>query len=136
MRNAAVMLIIKDGLILGITRRSDQTKWGLVGGKVDEGETIKEAAIRECKEECGVIVKECVEIYHQFEPKHSPDGIDFMSYCFYATDWEGEPSKCEDMEVAWITAKQLTSDETAAFGSYNRATLATFTLHFPEVILK
>ena len=44
-KEAGVMLIVEDGLILGISRRHDKTKFGFLGGKVNPGETVKLAAI-------------------------------------------------------------------------------------------
>ncbi|MDD4706281.1 MAG: NUDIX domain-containing protein [Bacilli bacterium] len=46
---------IKDGsLLISMSERSSKKgKYTLIGGFVDEGETIKEAARRECQEEIG-----------------------------------------------------------------------------------
>jgi 8-oxo-dGTP pyrophosphatase MutT (NUDIX family) len=62
MKEAGVMLIIKDGLILGISRRHNKAIFGLPDGKFDpeEGDqTTKDTAIRETHEETGILVKDC-----------------------------------------------------------------------------
>ncbi len=138
MKEAGVMLIIKDGLILGISRRHDKTIFGLPGGKFDssEGDTnTKETAIRETKEETSLTVKDCVFIYERVELGDGPNGVDFYSKCYYATDWSGTPENSEEGEVKWLTAKEITSTK-AAFGDYNRKTLDTFKDMFPNVYLQ
>lgn len=135
MRKAAVMLIIKDGLILAVSRRHDKTKFGLIGGKVDEGETDMEGAIREVEEETSLLVKDCVLVYERVELGDGPNGVDFYSRCYYATDWTGEPCNSEEGEVKWLTAEEVCSTK-AAFGDYNRKTLNVFKQMFPNVYLK
>ena len=54
--NCAGGLIAKDGKIL-FQKRSDNNKWGLVGGLLELNETYLQAAIREVKEETGLDVK-------------------------------------------------------------------------------
>lgn len=134
MRQAGVMLIIKDGLILGVSRRYDSTKFGLPGGKVEVGETPAEAAIRETWEETGIRVKTCVPIYKRTEPASEPRGEPFYAYAFYASDWTGDPTRSEEGAVKWITANTLTT--MGAFNSYNRDTLDSFKDMFPEVYIQ
>ena len=45
-------MFFRDGKLL-IDKPSSKTTFQMIGGKVEEGETIKEAAIRECHEELG-----------------------------------------------------------------------------------
>lgn len=49
-------------------------KWDLPKGKLDKGETIEQAAIRECEEECAVtgltILKQLPNTYHIYEYKN------------------------------------------------------------------
>jgi 8-oxo-dGTP diphosphatase len=128
------MLIIKDGKILAISRRHNKTKFGLPGGKKEENETPQEAAIRETFEETGVKVKYCKHFFTRTEPKECPTGEDFLCYCFYAWEWEGEPHNSEEGEVAWLTEEELTGDK-GAFADYNRRTLITFRTLYPDKYL-
>lgn len=135
MREAAVMLIIKDGLILGVSRKYNDKLFGLVGGKLEEGETAAEAAIRETYEETGIKVTECTQIYRREEPPDSIGGEYFYAYAFFATSWEGIPHTSTEGLVKWITAEELTSSS-GAFPDYNRATLDSMKKMFPNVYIK
>lgn len=137
-KQAGIMLIIKDGLILGITRRHDKNIYGLPGGKYDEAAGDKssmDTAVRECQEETGISVKSCVFVYQRVELGDGPNAEDFYSTCYYATEWEGEPHASEEGQVAWLTAAEVTSTK-AAFGEYNTRTLQAFREMYPEVTLK
>jgi len=134
-KKAVVALIIKDGLILAISRRHDKTKFGLIGGKVDEGETLTQALIRETKEECGIVIHDSVPLFERVELGDGPTGVDYYSRCYYATDWEGTPVNSEEGEVKWLTAAEITSSY-APFGDYNRKTIDVFKTMFPDVYIK
>lgn len=54
--NCAGAVIVKDGKIL-FQRRSDNNRWGLIGGLLELNETYEEAAIREVREETGLDVR-------------------------------------------------------------------------------
>jgi len=66
-----VLVLGKDNTFL-LEKRKDCGLWGLLGGKVDVGESLEEAAIREVKEESGLDVKieNMVGVY-----SHSKDRI-------------------------------------------------------------
>lgn len=139
MKQAGVMLIIKDGLILAVSRRYDKTIFGLPGGKFnpeppDNDKDTKDTAIRETEEETSVVVKDCVFLYERVELGGGPNPVDYYSRCYYATAWEGTPQNSEEGEVKWLTAEELTSTK-AAFGDYNRRTLNIFKTMFPDVQL-
>lgn len=65
------------------------------GGHVDPDETIKEAAVRELKEETGLVVKEQdLELFHILQDENvAPKN--YVSFRFIAKKWKGTPRLCE-----------------------------------------
>jgi 8-oxo-dGTP diphosphatase len=135
MKQAVVALIIKGGKILSISRRYDKSIFGLIGGKVNDNETLEQALLREVKEETGVEVKRCVPIYKRVELGDGANKIDFYSTTYYALEWEGDPHNSEEGDVQWLTPEEITSTK-AAFGDYNRKMLDAFKELYPDVKLE
>lgn len=56
---AASVAVFRDGLVLLATRTKPPADrlWSLPGGKVEAGETLEEAALRELDEEVGVVAR-------------------------------------------------------------------------------
>ncbi|MGE0561039.1 MAG: NUDIX hydrolase [Flavobacteriales bacterium] len=87
--------------------------WDLPKGKIEKGEQIEAAAIREVEEECAVtglkIVKPLNDSYHIYHLNDKP--ILKKTYWFeMQTDYNGEliPQKEEGIEkVEWFTDKQI-----------------------------
>jgi ADP-ribose pyrophosphatase YjhB (NUDIX family) len=93
-------------------RRHD--RWDLPKGKLEEGESVSHAAVRECQEECGVknirITRELSPTYHIYAYK---DGFALKkTYWFYMqTEYAGklQPQLDEHItEVLWFTRKEVT----------------------------
>lgn len=60
---AVSALIINDGRILAVSRKTNHSDFGLPGGKLDPGESFKEALIREVMEETGLTVTALEPVY-------------------------------------------------------------------------
>ena len=113
---AAMVLLFNQGKILSVSRKNDKTKFGLVGGKVDEGETFVKAAIRECYEETGLEAFCLIPIFSRMEP----GDVDFFAVVYLA-QWKGEihkTSEKETGEIKWCSWEEL---ENGPFGAYNKA---------------
>lgn len=103
-------------------------KWDLPKGKIEKGEQIEEAAIREVKEECGVsglkIVKPLPNCYHIYDLNETP--ILKKTHWFeMKTDFKGDliPQQEEGVEkVEWFTDEQI--EEIALENTY--ASIADF----------
>lgn len=66
MKQAVCALIYtSDFKILGVSRKDAPDQMGLIGGKVDEGETPEQALIRETKEETGLTITKFKKIFER-----------------------------------------------------------------------
>ena len=78
--------------------------WEFVGGKVEPGETMQQALVRECREELGIIIsvgEVFMEVTHRY-----PD-ITVHLTLFNAVVAEGVPQKLEHNDIRWITPGQI-----------------------------
>lgn len=79
-------------------------QWEFVGGKVEKGETLEEALIRECQEEIGVTVRVgdvFMEVDHEY-----PD-ITIHLTLFNAEIVDGVPQKLEHNDIRSITPDEI-----------------------------
>jgi ADP-ribose pyrophosphatase YjhB (NUDIX family) len=91
--NCAGALIIKENKIL-LQRRTDNGKWGFIGGLVEMNETYEQAALREIREETGLEVQleSFLGIFHNHNMVWSNgDAAHVISAMFTARIVRGEP---------------------------------------------
>ncbi len=105
---------IDDGKItnlwLGMKKRGfGAGKWNGFGGKLDEGETIEEATVRELREESGLETK--VEYLIpvatlQFVFADNPDW-DQIVHVFFTNTYKGDPTETDEMRPCYFDANDL-----------------------------
>ena len=78
--------------------------WEFVGGKVEAGETKREALIRECREELAVEV-EPGEVF--FEVDHVYPDLTVHLTLFDAKIVRGEPQLLEHADLRWILPEEI-----------------------------
>ena len=125
--NCAGALIIRDGKIL-FQRRTDNGKWGLIGGLVEMNETYEEAALREIREETGLEVKltSFLGIFHNHDMVWSNgDAAHVISAMFTAEIVSGEPRIDEEsFELRFFGTDELpdlfAEDHIAALEAWKR----------------
>lgn len=108
---ATALLFIRDGKILLLHRTNTgylDDQYALVGGKVDEGDSIIQSAVCEGFEEVGAIIKphdlEFVHVLHRRDQK-----INWVLFFFLVHSWQGvltnkEPHKHGHMDWFPLTA--------------------------------
>lgn len=112
----AVVVLLKNsnGQILGVSRKDDLDNFGLIGGKLEKNESLEQAAIRETKEETGLVITNLQKIF-----EHS-ENLEYHTTCFSA-DYSGEINTSEKGSVRWIDWEYLFK---GSFGDYNRKLFA------------
>jgi len=105
MKLATLCFLIKENeILLAMKKRGfGAGKWNGAGGKINVGETIKGAVIREVQEELGVKLEEkYLENFGdiKFYFKNKPDW-DMHVHIFFTKTWRGEPRESEEMKPKW-----------------------------------
>ncbi len=117
MRQVTLLFLLRNAgkgrqLLLAMKKRGfGAGKWNGVGGKVETGETIMAAAIRECQEEIGVTPRELTRVGElAFSIQDAPEHTHAITI-FTAVNWQGEPRETDEMRPVWFTADTVPYDE-------------------------
>lgn len=105
-------VVFKDEKLL-LGRRADNGAWAPVSGIVDPGEEPADAAVRECAEEAGVVVRATRIALVQTVPRvryANGDQVDYLDIVFRC-DWisgDPHPADGELTDVGWYGLGELT----------------------------
>lgn len=105
--NVVGAVLVRNGKILAAQRSNDMSLpglWEFPGGKIEPGESPKQALAREMKEEllCEITVGEQVET-----TSHEYDFGTVTLSTFYAKLIDREPQLTEHAEIRWLDPKDL-----------------------------
>lgn len=105
-RAVACALVAHDWKTVLIQREAKEAgqPWGLPGGKPERGETMRGAAVREMREEVGVVVE-----YYSLKEVAQFECNGWDMTLFLTQRWTGTPTACESQpELRWSTIDELT----------------------------
>src|SRR3989344_8079112 len=103
-RKVLTLCVVHDHprVLLGLKKRGfGEGRWNGFGGKIQDGETIEEAARREMEEESGIVAINLEKAgILTFEFKDDPTLLEV--HLFKIHDFEGEPIESEEMRPIWF----------------------------------
>ncbi len=111
---STLLLLRKDNQIL-LAKKKKGFGMGLfngVGGKVEPGETIDQAMIRECQEEIHVTPTKYEKLgINTFEEYYKGEKAHLIFHLYVATEWEGNPEESEEMSPQWFNINNIPYNE-------------------------
>ncbi len=112
---ATIAAVIRDDEVLLVRRANppDAGKWGFPGGKIEQGETIVDAALRELREETGVMA-EALSVFTALDAfdRDETGGLrhHFILIAVLCRWTSGDPVAADDaLEARWIRLAELDS---------------------------
>lgn len=116
LRAAVYLLLIKGNKIMLLRRFNtgwEDGNYSLVAGHLDGRETVKEAMIREAKEESNIeLNKEDLHVVHIIhrESRESTGDLEYIDFFLTADKWIGEPKimeKDKSDDMGWFSLDNL-----------------------------
>lgn len=118
--SAVIALIVRDGLVLSVSRKHDVNDLGLPGGKVEPKDASPFAALRrEVEEETGLIVEDAQPIFRRVD--NGSGDLHFVE-TYFVSRYSGEIRQMEEgVRVAWVPFEELLSPSCQSYRAYNEA---------------
>lgn len=113
MKQLTLLFLLKDNsILLAMKKRGfGAGRWNGVGGKVEEGESINDAAMRECQEEIGVTPHKLQKVAEiTFEEQYEETKTTFFVTVFTTESWDGKPTESEEMAPEWFAKNKIPYD--------------------------
>ncbi len=101
-------------ILLGRKRRGmGFGKWNGFGGKLEDGETMRQCAARELREECGLTIapKDLEMVGDLYFHQPSDTTWSHAGIIYFARNWSGTPSLSEEMEPRWFHPDEFPYEE-------------------------
>jgi len=94
-------------ILLGMKKRGFGVgRWNGFGGKVKDGETVKQTVKREMEEEVGIVPKSFEKVgIIEFEFQENPEILEV--HFFKVNEFSGKPKESEEMEPKWFDIKEI-----------------------------
>ncbi len=105
----AAIALVRDGCVLTVRKRGTE-RFMLVGGKLEPGESARDAALRETREEVGLEITEATLLGEFFSEAANEPGHTLHSTVFWV-ECDDEPvASAEIAEVRWTSLHERPDD--------------------------
>ncbi len=116
--------------IFAVSRRNDFTQWGIPGGKQEVGESNLDAAIREIREECGVLLDPLHLHPIHVGPCYGKDGNNFWvtAYLYKQTIPFEDMTSENGFKIQPMELLNLCQDNISPFAPFNNRVISSWRL--------
>ena len=107
MKEVSVGILIRNGMVLTGQRKQTTRyplKWEFPGGKLEHGESPREALIRELQEELGINASPGAEFFRQ---EWDYGDLAYRIHYFLVPEFTGEPENRTFAQIKWVTVEDL-----------------------------
>ncbi len=111
-RRTLLFLLKDDQILLAMKKRGfGAGKWNGVGGKIEAGESIEDALVRECQEEVGITPTSWRQVAElDFVQDATTDPWHMYVHAYIAEQWKGEAVESEEMKPEWYNLADIPYD--------------------------
>ena len=120
MQRVTNCVLVKDNQLL-LLKKPRRGWWVATGGKMEPGESVRDACIREYREETGVYLRNpSLKGIFTFIMKEEDKVLsEWMMFTFFATESDGvNVEVCEEGELAWHSTEEIKNLEMAEGDSH------------------
>ena len=121
-----------DGQVL-VSLRTDNVHqgglWEFPGGKLEPGESVEEALVRELEEELGIVVQRATPL---IKIKHQYSDLNVLLDVYTVSSFSGTAFGCEGQQIKWLYPQELSN---YSFPKANKAIVSAARLPSKYAIL-
>lgn len=109
-RRTLLLLRRDNEILLAMKKRGfGEGKWNGAGGKLEAGETIEQALVREAHEEINIIPMHYWQVAELdfIQDADTEDPWHMYIYAYICDEWQGDPSESEEMAPQWFALEDI-----------------------------